>query len=226
MRRSELAALLDITLLRPDAAAHEVRALCEQAAELGAAAVCVSPTRVKMAHAVLSALPRDVGLATVCGFPSGAHHGSVKAAEAGEALAEGATEVDMVLNLGAVVDEDWAAVEADVTAVQWAVQQARPDAIVKVIVESALLSDEALVRCCQAAEAAGAAFVKTSTGFSPAGGATVHAVEVMAGAVGGRLGIKASGGIGSTADALALVAAGATRLGVSRAAAVLADLPE
>ncbi|MBM9467662.1 deoxyribose-phosphate aldolase [Nakamurella sp. YIM 132084] len=232
MRRAELAAHLDVTLLRPGATAEDVRALCEQAMEVGAAAVCVSPSRVPDAVAVLQA--RDgaaVPVATVCGFPSGAHRTVVKVTEASTAVHEGAGEIDMVIDLGLVKDGAWDAVEADITAVQWELDQhpavadgARP--LVKVILETAALTDEEIVRCCRVAEAAGAAFVKTSTGFHPAGGASVHAVQLMASTVGGRLGIKASGGIADTAQALALIEAGATRLGVSRAAAVLADLTD
>jgi deoxyribose-phosphate aldolase len=228
VRRSELAAYLDVTLLRPEATADQVHALCAQAAEIGAAAVCVSPSRVPVAITALRDGGAGLPVATVCGFPSGAHRTAVKVAEAAQALGEGAREVDMVVDLGLVRDGAWDAVRTDIAAVQQELQRhpvtsgARP--LLKVILETAALTDEEIVRCCRAAEVAGAAFVKTSTGFHPAGGASLHAVQVMARTIGGRLGIKASGGIADTAQALALIEAGATRLGVSRAAAVLAGL--
>ncbi|GAA2003797.1 deoxyribose-phosphate aldolase [Nakamurella flavida] len=223
MNRTQLAAFLDYTVLKPEATAADVRALCEHAAELSVFAVCVSPSRVQVARDVLAP---GIGLATVCGFPSGAHESVVKAAEAARSIAQGATEVDMVVNLGLVKDGDLAAVQDDIAAVQQAVGGAGDgSALLKVIIESAALTDEEITACCRAAEAAGAAFVKTSTGFHPTGGASVHAVEVMAAAVGGRLGIKASGGIADARQAQALIAAGATRLGVSKAAAILDGLP-
>ena len=141
--------------------------------------------------------------------------------EVGDPLLDGADEVDMVIDVGTALAGDVAAVQADIAAVRAAVPAPR---VLKVIVESAALDDDTLVAVCRAAEAAGADFVKTSTGFHPAGGARVHAVQVMAATVGGRLGIKASGGIRTTAAALELVAAGATRLGLSGSAAVLDGL--
>ena len=214
--RAELAAMIDHTLLKPEATPAQVAALCDEARELGVLAVCVSP----------SMLPLDgTGLvvATVCGFPSGKHTSAVKAFEAGVAVAAGADEVDMVIDVGAAVAGDVDAVRADIAAVRAAVPA---PGVLKVIVESAALDDDTLVAVCRAAEAAGADFVKTSTGFHPAGGASAHAVRLMARAVGGRLGVKASGGIRSTAAALEMVAAGATRLGLSSSAGVLAGLPD
>jgi deoxyribose-phosphate aldolase len=143
----------------------------------------------------------------------------VKAAEAARSVAEGAGEVDMVIDVGAATAGDFAAVEADIAAVRAAVPAGK---VLKVIIESAALSDDEIVGACRAAEAAGADFVKTSTGFHPTGGASVHAVEVMARTVGGRLGIKASGGIRTLDDAFAMIDAGATRLGLSGTAGVLA----
>jgi deoxyribose-phosphate aldolase len=160
-------------------------------------------------------------VATVCGFPSGKHHSDVKAAEAARSVADGADEVDMVIDVGAARAGRFADVEADIAAVRAAVPR---DRLLKVIIESAALDDEQVVEACRAAERAGADFVKTSTGFHPAGGASVHAVELMAATVGGRLGVKASGGIRTTEAALAMVAAGATRLGLSGTGAVLAGL--
>ena len=160
-------------------------------------------------------------IATVCGFPSGKHHSQIKAAEAAHSVSDGAHEVDMVINLGAVKAGEWEDVQADIAAVRTA---APHPTVLKVIIESAALTDDEIVAACRASEAAGADFVKTSTGFHPAGGASVHAVELMAATVGGRLGVKASGGVRTAADALAMVAAGATRLGLSGTAAVLAGL--
>lgn len=210
-----LARLVDHTLLRPEATPDDVAALVAEGRRLGVLAVCVSP----------SMLPLDApGLvvATVCGFPSGAHHREVKAFEAARAVADGADEVDMVMDLGAARAGDWAAVEADVAAVRAAVPA---PGVLKVILETAALTDTEIVAACRATEAAGADFVKTSTGFHPAGGASEHAVALMAATVGGRLGVKASGGIRTTQAALAMVRAGATRLGLSGTAAVLAGLP-
>ncbi|MFI2753501.1 deoxyribose-phosphate aldolase [Cellulomonas sp. P22] len=209
-----LAQIVDHTLLKPEATTEDVAALVAEGQRLGVYSVCVSP----------SFLPLDAGdlkVATVCGFPSGKHHSDVKAAEAARAVADGADEVDMVIDVGAAKSGDFAAVQADIAAVRAA---APAPTVLKVIIESAALTDDEIVAVCRAAEAAGADFVKTSTGFHPAGGATVHAIEVMAATVGGRLGIKASGGIRTSADALALVEAGATRLGLSGTAAVLAGL--
>ena len=214
MDRAELAALIDHTLLKPEATAAEVAELCRQAQSFAVAAVCVSPSKLPLPADLLT----TVAVATVCGFPSGAHHPSVKAAEAARAVAAGAEEVDVVLDLGAVRDGRWDDVTAGLVEVRVSVPA---PARLKVICESAALDDEELVRACRAAEEAGADYVKTSTGFHPAGGATLHAVRLMAEAVGGRLGVKASGGIRTREDALAMVAAGATRLGTSSTAAIL-----
>jgi deoxyribose-phosphate aldolase len=157
----------------------------------------------------------------VCGFPSGAHPSAVKAAEAAEAVSRGADEVDMVIDLSRAVTGDFEGVQADIAAVRAAVP---PPVILKVIIESAALTDDQIVGCCRAAEAAGADFVKTSTGFHPAGGASAHAVALIRQTVGDRLGVKASGGIRTAADALAMIDAGASRLGLSSTAAVLEGL--
>lgn len=214
--RKALAALVDHTLLKPEATPSDVEALVAEGVALGVYSVCVSP----------SMLPLDaqgLRVATVCGFPSGKHHTEVKAAEAARAVADGAGEVDMVIDVGAARAGAFGAVEADVAGVRAAVPRPR---VLKVIIESAALTDEEIVAVCRAAEAAGADFVKTSTGFHPAGGASEHAVSLMAATVGGRLGVKASGGIRTTAAALAMVAAGATRLGLSGTAAVLDGLDD
>ena len=159
---------------------------------------------------------------TVVGFPSGAHESEVKAAEAALAVSRGATEVDMVIDLGRAKDGDWAAVQADVAAVR----AACGGALLKVILESATLTPAELSAACDAAEQGGAQFVKTSTGFHKAGGASLDAVRLMRAAVGDRLGVKASGGIRDTATALAMLDAGASRLGLSGTRAVLDGLVE
>lgn len=212
-----MAAMVDHTLLKPEATHDDVASLVAQARALGVLAVCVSPSFLP-----LDAPHEGLVVATVVGFPSGKVRTPVKVLEAVRAVADGADEVDMVIDVGAALAGDVDAVRAEIAAVRAAVPAPR---VLKVIVESALLDDATLTAVCLAAEFAEADLVKTSTGFHPAGGATVHAVEVMHAAVGGRLGIKASGGIRTADAALALVAAGATRLGLSGTAAVLDGLP-
>lgn len=211
-----LATLVDHTLLTSTTTPDDIAAHVAAARRMGVYAVCVSPSMLPLAVDT-----GDVKVATVVGFPSGAHRTPVKAAEAATAAADGADEIDMVVDLGAVKAGRFDLVRADVAAVR----SAAPGVVLKVIVESAALTDEELVEACRAAEDGGADFVKTSTGFHPAGGATVHAVELMAATVGGRLGIKASGGIRTREQAEAMVAAGATRLGLSGTAAVLSGAP-
>jgi deoxyribose-phosphate aldolase len=214
--RSEVAHLVDHTLLKPEATADQVAQLVAEAQTLGAYSVCVSPNQLPLTST------GSLKVAVVCGFPSGAHKAEVKAAEAARSVADGADEVDMVIDLSLATTGRYDAVQGEIAAVRAA---APAPVVLKVIIESAALTDEQIVGVCQAAEAAGADFVKTSTGFHPAGGATTHAVELMAKTVGGRLGVKASGGIRSTDTALDMIAAGATRLGVSGTAAILAGLP-
>lgn len=209
--RSALAQLIDHTLLKPDATHEQVSALIAEARELGTYSVCVSPSMLPLTD--------DLGVvkvATVCGFPSGNHTPEAKAFEAAQASKNGADEVDMVINVGLLKEGRADLTEAEIRAVREATT-----GVLKVIIESAALTDDEIVAACKAAEAAGADFVKTSTGFSPAGGASVHAVGLMNETVGGRLGIKASGGIRDYATANAMVEAGATRLGLSSSSAVL-----
>lgn len=215
MNRNKVAAMIDHTLLKPTATAEDVRALVAEAAELGVYSICVSPSLLPVET------PDGLLVATVCGFPSGAHPSEVKAVEAADSVAQGADEVDMVINLGLAMDGDWDGVQEDIEAVRAACPE---PTVLKVIIESAALDDEQIVAACRAAEAAGADFVKTSTGFHPAGGASVEAVRLMAETVGGRLGVKASGGIRTTEAALAMIDAGATRLGLSGTASVLEGL--
>lgn len=210
-----LARYIDQTLLKPEATADDVRKLVADALELGVFGVCVSPTFVKVAR---EGAGDGLAVVTVCGFPSGTHSAEVKAFEAVQSVTEGAREIDMVINIGAAVAGDYATVEAEIVAVRAAVPA---PSLLKVIVESAALTDEQLTAVCQAATRAGANFVKTSTGFHPAGGATVHAVEVMKAAIGPNVAIKASGGIRTREDAEAMIAAGASRLGLSSARAVI-----
>ncbi|WP_432508878.1 deoxyribose-phosphate aldolase [Kineococcus auxinigenes] len=216
--RNDVARLVDHTLLKPEATRADVLALCVEARELGVLAICVSRAMVDVAR---GEAVEGLVVATVCGFPSGKHTSALKAAEAEAAVRAGAHEVDMVIDVGAALAGEFDAVRADVAAVRAAVPS---PGVLKVIVESAALPDDVLVEVCRAAETAGADFVKTSTGFHSTGGASVHAVQLMAATVGGRLGVKASGGIRDTASALAVLDAGATRLGLSGTAAVLAGL--
>ena len=218
--RAQVAALIDHTLLKPEATEADVVALLTEAADLGVYAVCVPPPMVSAATQV----PGGPVVAAVAGFPSGKHLPAIKAEEAADAVADGAREVDMVIDVGAACSGELDVVRAEVAAVRSAV----PNAVLKVIVESAVLLERGgeplLADICRVCEDAGADFVKTSTGFHPSGGASVRAVEVMAGVVGGRLGVKASGGIRTAQTAIEMLDAGATRLGLSASRAVLDGL--
>lgn len=220
--RGQVAALVDHTLLKPEATEADIAALTAEAAELGVYAVCVSPSMVRAAR---RSLPSAQKLAAVAGFPSGKHLPSVKAAEARLAADDGADEIDMVIDIGAALSRDFVAVGTEVAEVRKALGD---NVILKVIVESAALlslgDDSILTEACRAAADAGADFVKTSTGFHPAGGASVRAVELMVAAVGPAVAVKASGGIRTPADAVAVLDAGATRLGLSGTRALLDGL--
>jgi deoxyribose-phosphate aldolase len=216
---AEVAATIDHTLLTPEATEELVVAVCEEGRQLKVRTVCLSPSMIRVAAAELSG--SGIGLTAVVGFPSGAHTSAVKVAEAMRAVEDGATELDMVIDLGAAAGGRWHEVEEDVAAVRGAAPEG---VLLKVIIESAALDEESIVAACRAAVGAGAGFVKTSTGFHPAGGATVRAVALMAETVGPGIGVKASGGIRTAADAVAMLSAGATRLGMSRTASVLAEL--
>lgn len=206
--------IIDHTLLAPDATAEQIDALCQEAKDLHMGAVCVNPSRVPQCREALAG--SGITLCTVIGFPLGATLTGAKAAETRAAIAAGAEEVDMVINIGAVKDGDWDAVETDIRAVV----EASGSALTKVILETCLLTDDEIRRACAAAKTAGADFVKTSTGFST-GGATAHAVALMRECVGEGMGVKASGGIRSAADLAAMVSAGATRIGASAGRALL-----
>ena len=203
-----IARIIDHTLLKPDAVPSQIGKLCAEARQYGFATVCVNPDHVLQAAAELEG--SDIGVCTVIGFPLGATLTGAKAAEAGAAVGVGATELDMVVNLGRLKDGDNQAVVEDIQAVVRAAR-GRP---VKVIIEACLLTDEEKERATRLVVDAGAAFVKTSTGFS-SGGATVEDVTLLARVADGAIGVKAAGGIRDHAAARAMVEAGATRLGVS-----------
>ncbi|BAS27077.1 deoxyribose-phosphate aldolase [Limnochorda pilosa] len=214
--RRRLAAAIDSTLLRPEARPDEVAALCREAVELQVAAVCVQPVYVEVAAKALAG--SGVELATVVGFPLGANVTAVKVAEARHAVASGATELDMVLALGWFKAGEDRRVEDDIRAVVEGVE----GRTVKVILETGYLSPDEIRRACLLAQAAGAHFVKTSTGFGPAG-ARVEDVVLMRETVGPEMGVKAAGGIRDRAAALRMLEAGANRLGTSSARAILLE---
>jgi len=205
-----VARVIDHTLLKPDATHEQIVQLCQEAREYRFASVCVNPVNVALCAQLLSGSGVPVG--TVVGFPLGATLTQVKVFEAQQAIGEGAAEVDMVINVGALKSGDHGWVKHDVASVAQACH-AR-NAILKVIIEAALLTDEEKEVACQLAMAAGADFVKTSTGFGP-GGATVEDVALMRRVVGPAIGVKAAGGIRTYADAQKMIAAGATRIGAS-----------
>ena len=199
---------IDHTVLKADTPKAKVQQIIDEAIQYDFMSVCINPTWVSFAAEKLAAT--DVKVCTVIGFPLGANTSTVKAFEAAEAIKNGADEVDMVINISAAKDGDWDLVESDIQAVV----DASKDVTTKVIIETSLLTDEEKVKDCQAAVRAGADFVKTSTGFSTAG-ATVADIALMRQTVGPDLGVKASGGVRSIADAQAMIEAGATRLGTS-----------
>lgn len=207
---TDLSGFIDHTLLRPDATAAEIDRMCDEAMEYGFASVCVNPTWARRVAERLRG--SDVVACCVVGFPLGATMPEVKASEARRALRDGAREIDMVINVGALKSGDQGLVERDIAGVADACREA--GAICKVILETALLTDEEKVIASRLARSAKAHFVKTSTGFGP-GGATVYDVALMREAVGPDMGVKASGGIRSAEDAKQMIAAGATRIGAS-----------
>jgi deoxyribose-phosphate aldolase len=202
--------LIDHTLLKADATQDQVAQLCYEARAHHFASVCVNPAHVKLAAELLRG--SDVLVCTVVGFPLGATPPTVKAFETTQAIRDGATEIDMVINIGALKSKDYQAVYEDIGAVVRAAHAG--NALVKVIIEAALLNDEEKVIASQLSKAAGAEYVKTSTGFGP-GGATVADITLMRKVVGPEMGIKAAGGVRNLADAQAMIAAGATRIGAS-----------
>ena len=216
MTALELAKYIDHTLLAPEATARDIVKLCQEANELKVAAVCISPSLLPIPSGLLSG---EIALACVTGFPSGAHAGATKAFEAATAVKNGATEIDMVVNSGFVYDSMWLELGDEIAAVRKVIANS---AKLKVIIESAALTDEQIVMTCRVAVANGADFVKTSTGFHKSGGASVHAVQLMRATVGNSIGVKASGGIRTRELALEMIKAGASRLGTSATRAILA----
>ncbi len=215
-RQKKLASIIDHTLLKPEATEEEIFAVCKQAKDFGFYSVCVNGFWAKFAKHFLKDSP--VKLCVVVGFPLGSSEITVKAFETAQAIAQGADEIDMVMNIGALKSENHELVFEDIKSVVQAASS-RP---VKVILETSLLDDFEIARACEIAVAAGAKFVKTSTGFSK-GGATVDSVQLMRSIVGPQIGVKASGGIRSIEDAYRMIEAGATRLGTSQSIAIVTD---
>jgi deoxyribose-phosphate aldolase len=214
--RTTLALVIDHTLLAPEATSADIVALCTEADELSVGAVCVSPNWVSLAHRITS-----IPVASVVGFPSGNHLPGIKALEAAQAVSDGATEIDMVANLGWIASGEWSNVENEVAAVRQAIGAS---VVLKVILETGLWSSEQIIAACKHSVRGGADYVKTSTGFHKVGGASLDAVRTMRDVVGADIGVKASGGIRTTADALAMIEAGASRIGASASRAILGGL--
>ena len=210
----KIAGMIDHTLLKANASAAEITKLCREAAKYGFASVCVNPANVALAAALLRGT--GVKVCTVIGFPLGSNTPIVKALEARDAMANGADELDMVINVGAVKSGDFALVLEDIKAVR----AATAGKLLKVIIETAYLTRAEKVRVCRLSKRAGADFVKTSTGFA-SGGATAEDVALMRATVGPKMGVKASGGIRNAETAAAMIKAGATRLGVSASIAIV-----
>jgi len=206
----DIAGYIDHTLLKPDASQAQIAQLCHEARQYHFAAVCVNPTNVLLCSQLLQG--SGVEVCTVVGFPLGATSPEVKAYEAQQAISHGATEVDMVINVGALKSKEYDLVQRGIATVSRTSHNG--GAICKVIIEAALLTDEEKAKACELAQAAGADYVKTSTGFGP-GGATLHDVALMRQVVGPEMGVKAAGGIHTYKDAEAMVKAGATRIGAS-----------
>lgn len=220
MVTKDLAGMIDHTLLKADATREQIQKLCEEAKQYQFASVCVNPTWVKYADVLLQG--SGVKVCTVIGFPLGANTPEVKAFETKNAIENGAQEVDMVINIGALKDKDYELVERDIRAVT---EAAAGKALTKVIIETCLLTDEEKIRACELAVKAGSDFVKTSTGFST-GGATVADVALMRKTVGPDIGVKASGGVRNLTDAKAVIEAGATRIGASAGIAIVTTSEE
>lgn len=216
LSESELASYIDHTLLKPTATADDIKMLCEEAVRHGFYGVCVNPVRLSLTSWMLKdARPLPV---VVVGFPLGASLSSSKAMETAKAVEQGAREIDMVMNVGALKDGDDSLVIKDIQAVV----RAAENIPVKVILETAVLDDDEIVKACLMSVDSGAAFVKTSTGFGP-GGATVEAVKLMRKTVGPDIGVKASGGISNRTDAIQMINAGANRIGASASVKIIYD---
>ena len=217
---AEMARYIDHTVLKPEAGPAELDRLCQEATQFGFKAVCINSGWVAYVAEKLEQSP--ILVCAVVGFPLGAMHSASKAQEARKAVEDGARELDMVINIGALKHGDVQLVREDITAVRRA---AEPPVVLKVIIETCLLSDNEKITACQIAKEAGADFVKTSTGFST-GGATVEDVELMRKTVGPDMGVKASGGIKDFATALAMIKAGATRIGAGAGVEIVKNLFE
>ena len=211
----ELNRMIDHTILKPEATEAAVQKIIDEAKEYNFFSVCINPCWVAFASEQLA--DTDVAVCTVIGFPLGANTPEVKAYEAADAIKNGANEVDMVINIGALKSQQYDYVRQDI---QGAVDAAKGKALVKVIIETALLTDEEKVKACELAKEAGADFVKTSTGFST-GGAKVADIRLMRETVGPDMGVKASGGVHNAEEALAMIEAGATRIGASTGVAIV-----
>jgi deoxyribose-phosphate aldolase len=223
LAREEFAQMVDHTLLRPEATRSGIRELCREAVAYGFGAVCVNPAYVSLAAQEL--VGSAVKVCTVIGFPLGATSVAAKVAEADQAAADGALEFDLVPNLGALKERDLAYLENELAKVIAAARGMRREAVIKVILETALLTDEEKLLGCRLAASQGADFVKTSTGFGP-GGATAADVRLLRSAVGTELGVKAAGGIRDLATALEMIAAGANRIGTSSGVKILKEWEE
>jgi len=215
LMKDELAKYIEHTLLRPDAVEADYVRLCQEAVEYGFYGVCVPPSRIGLARGLLAG--SDVRVVTVAGFPLGFQSSAAKVYEVENALAEGAHEVDMVINIGLLKEGNWKAVEQEIRGV---VRAGAGCLVVKVIIETCYLTDQEKIKAAKLVQAAGADFIKTSTGFGPQG-ATVHDVELIRQTVGDKLLIKAAGGIRTRESALSLLRAGAARLGTSRGPALI-----
>jgi len=223
VRREELAKMIDHTLLGPTATCDGVRRLCEEGIRYGVASVCVNPCHVALARELTADSP--VKVCAVIGFPHGMNTTEVKGFEAEKAIAAGAEELDMVINVSALKEGDYEAVLSDIRSVCSAARKAPAKVLVKVILETALLEEEEKIAGAILAVAGGAGFVKTSTGFGP-GGATVEDVALLRRTVGERAGVKAAGGIRDAKTAIAMIEAGASRIGASRTGTILEGLNE
>lgn len=216
MKKDVIASMIDHTILKPEASRKKVQKICEEAVENNFASVCINPCNVAMCAVLLKG--SGIKVCTVIGFPLGASTSCVKVFEALDAIKNGAHEVDMVINIGRLKDKDYDYVREDIKGV---VEAAKGKALVKVIIETCLLTDDEKIISCKIAKEAGADFVKTSTGFST-GGASVSDIKLMRETIGSAMGIKAAGGIHSYEDVVGLVEAGATRIGASASIVICA----
>lgn len=223
MRKTELASMIDHTTLGPESSKKDVKKVCQEAKDYSFASVCVEPIYVTMAKELLS--DTEVKVATVVGFPHGTHKQGAKGFEAQLAIEDGADELDMVANISALQRGDYEVVARDIAAVTEVAEKSTREVLVKVILEMGLLDEETKRAGCVIAQASGADFVKTSTGFGPSG-AKVEDVELMSSVVSDEVGVKAAGGIGDYEDAVKMIEAGATRLGASSGVEIVQGAPE